>query len=48
LLSGEKARKIAALEGDRKNSPTLQLNSLGEPAREIFTEKGLTESEKWS
>jgi hypothetical protein len=26
----------------------LQLNSLGEPAREIFTEKCLAESEKWS
>jgi hypothetical protein len=26
----------------------LQLNSLGEPAREIFTEKGLAESKKWS
>jgi hypothetical protein len=48
LLSWEKARKIAALEGDRKNCQTLQLNSLGEPAREIFTEKGLAESEKLS
>jgi hypothetical protein len=48
LLSWEKPREIAALEGDRKNSQTLQLNSLGEPAREIFTEKGLAESKKWS
>jgi len=48
LLSWEKPREIAALEGDRKNCQTLQLNSLGEPAREIFTEKGLAESEKWS
>jgi len=48
LLSWEKTREIAALEGDRKNCQTLQLNSLGEPAREIFTEKGLAESEKWS
>ena len=45
LLSWEKPREIAALEGDRKNSQTLQLNSWGEPAREIFTEKGLAESE---
>ncbi|MEG4288522.1 hypothetical protein Q5692_07595 [Microcoleus sp. C2C3] len=48
LLSWEKPREIAALEGERKNFQTLQLNSLGEAAREIFTEKGLTESEKWS
>ena len=48
LLSWEKPREIAALEGDRKNCQTLQLNSLGEPAREIFTEKGLAESKKWS
>ena len=48
LLSWEKPREIAALEGDRKNCQTLQLNSLGEPAREIFTQKGLSESEKWS
>ena len=48
LLSWEKPREIAALEGHPKNCQTLQLNSLGEPAREIFTEKGLAESEKWS
>jgi hypothetical protein len=48
LLSWEKPREIAALEGHQKNCQTLQLNSLGEPAREIFTEKGLAESEKWS
>ena len=48
LLSWEKPREIAALEGDRKNCQTLQLNGLGEPAREIFTEKGLAESEKCS
>jgi hypothetical protein len=48
LLSWEKPREIAALEGDRKTCQTLPLNSLGEPAREIFTEKGLAESEKWS
>ena len=48
LLSREKPTEIAALEGNRKNCQTLQLNSLGEPAREIFTDKGLAESEKWS
>ncbi|MEG4203047.1 NB-ARC domain-containing protein [Microcoleus sp. Pol7_A1] len=48
LLSWEKPREIAALEGDRKKCQTLQLNGLGEPAREIFIEKGLAESEKWS
>jgi NB-ARC domain len=48
LLSWEKPREIAALEGDLKNCQTLQLNSLGEPAREIFTDKGLAESETWS
>ena len=48
LLSWEKPREIAALEGERKNCQTLQINSLGEPAREIFTEKSLAESEKWS
>jgi len=48
LLSWEKPREIAALEGERKNCQTLQLNSLGEPAREIFTKKGLAESEKGS
>jgi hypothetical protein len=48
LLSWEKPREIAALEGERKNCQTLPLNSLGEPAREIFTEKSLAESEKGS
>ncbi|MCY7385321.1 MAG: hypothetical protein LH628_22720 [Microcoleus sp. CAN_BIN18] len=48
LLSWEKPREIAALEGDHKNCQTLQLNGLGESAREIFREKGLLESEHWS
>lgn len=48
LLSWEKPREIAALEGEPKNCQTLQLNGLGESARELFTEKGLLESEKWS
>jgi len=48
LLSWEKPREIAALEGEHKNCQTLQLNGLGESAREIFREKGLLESEHWS
>ena len=48
LLSWEKPREIAALESQNKNCQTLQLNGLGEAAREIFTKKGLAESEKWS
>ncbi len=48
LISWEKPREIAALESNPKNCQTLQLNGLGESAREIFTEKGLAESEKWS
>jgi len=48
LLSWEKPREIAALEGEHKNCQTLQLNGLGESAREIFIEKGLAESENWS
>ncbi|WP_373538165.1 NB-ARC domain-containing protein [Microcoleus sp.] len=48
LISWEKPREIAALENRQKTCQTLQLNGLGESAREIFTEKGLAESEKWS
>ncbi|MEG5139434.1 MULTISPECIES: NB-ARC domain-containing protein [unclassified Microcoleus] len=48
LISWEKPREIAALEGEHKNCQTLQLNGLGESARELFTEKDLLESEKWS
>ncbi|MEZ2227510.1 MAG: ATPase [Microcoleus sp.] len=48
LLIWEKPREIAALESHPKNCQTLQLNGLGEAAREIFTKKGLAESEKWS
>ncbi|NQE34597.1 hypothetical protein [Microcoleus asticus] len=44
----EKPIKIAELESHPKNCQTWKLNSLGEPAREIFIEKGLLESEKWS
>jgi hypothetical protein len=48
LLSWEKPREIAALESHQKSCQTLQLNGLGESARQIFTEKGLAESENWS
>jgi hypothetical protein len=48
LISWEKPREIAALESQPKKCQTLQLNGLGESAREIFTAKGLAESEKWS
>ncbi len=48
LITWEKPREIAALESNPKNCQTLQLNGLGESAREIFIEKGLIESEKWS
>jgi hypothetical protein len=48
LISWEKPREIAALESQQKNCQILQLNGLGEAAREIFIEKGLIESEKWS
>ncbi len=48
LLSWEKPREIAALESQQKSCQTLQLNGLGESARELFTEKGFAESEKWS
>ncbi|MCC3566647.1 MULTISPECIES: NB-ARC domain-containing protein [unclassified Microcoleus] len=48
LISWEKPREIAALENQQKNCQTLQLNGLGEATREIFIEKGLLQSEKWS
>src|SRR4028119_1326148 len=48
LLSWEKPREIAALEGENRPCKSLQLNGLGPEAQEIFTEKGLAEPEKWS
>ncbi len=48
LLSWEKPREIAALEGDNRPCKSLQLNSLGPEAQEIFREKGLAEPDKWS
>jgi L-asparaginase II len=43
-----KTQRNCSIRSDRKNFQTLPLNSLGEPAREIFTKKGLAESEKGS
>jgi len=48
LLSWEKPREIAALEGENRPCKSLQLNGLGPEAQEIFREKGLGEPEKWS
>jgi hypothetical protein len=48
LLSWEKPREIAALEGENRSCKSLQLNGLGPEAQEIFREKGLAEPEKWS
>ncbi|WP_293230115.1 NB-ARC domain-containing protein [Microcoleus sp. PH2017_05_CCC_O_A] len=48
LLSWEKPREIAALEGENRPCKSLQLNGLGAEAREIFREKRLAEEEKWS
>ncbi len=47
LLSWEKPREIAALEGENRPCKSLQLNGLGTEAQEIFREKGLAEPEKW-
>ncbi|TAE92175.1 MAG: ATPase [Oscillatoriales cyanobacterium] len=48
LLSWEKPREIAALEGENRPCKSLQLNGLGAEAGEIFREKRLAEEEKWS
>src|SRR6476469_8858929 len=48
LLSWEKPREIAALEGENRPCKSLQLNGLGAEAQEIFREKSLAEPEKWS
>jgi hypothetical protein len=48
LLSSEKPREIAALEGSNQPVRSLQLNGLGAEAGEILREKGLAEHEKWS
>ncbi|MEG4837930.1 ATP-binding protein [Microcoleus sp. B9-D4] len=48
LLSWEKPREIAPLEGENRPCKSLQLNGLGPEAGEIFREKRLAEEEKWS
>ncbi|MCC3436279.1 MAG: ATPase [Oscillatoriales cyanobacterium] len=48
LLSWEKPREIAALEGKNQPVRSLQLNGLGAGAAEILREKGLAEDAKWS
>ena len=47
LLSWEKPREIATLDGKKGLCRTLQLNSLGESAQEIFTERELTDEDRW-
>ncbi|MEG4111091.1 MULTISPECIES: NB-ARC domain-containing protein [unclassified Microcoleus] len=48
LLSSEKPREVAALEGTNQPVRSLQLNGLGAEGGEILREKGLAEHEKWS
>ncbi|WP_293124999.1 NB-ARC domain-containing protein [Microcoleus sp. bin38.metabat.b11b12b14.051] len=48
LISSEKPREIAALEGKNQPVRSLQLNGLGAGAGEILREKGLAEDENWS
>ncbi|MCU0546670.1 MAG: NB-ARC domain-containing protein [Oscillatoriaceae cyanobacterium Prado104] len=48
LLSWEKPREIATLEGENRSTRTLHLKGLGEQSEEIFKEQGLTDEEKWS
>jgi hypothetical protein len=48
LISWEKPREIAALEGSNQPVRSLQLNGLGAEAGEILREKGLTEDTKLS
>jgi len=47
LLSWEKPIEIAALEGKKTLCRTLQLNSLGKSAKEILTERELTDEDRW-
>ncbi|MCY7382667.1 MAG: ATPase [Microcoleus sp. CAN_BIN18] len=47
LLSSEKPREIAALEGKNQPVRSLQINGLGAGAGEILREKGLAEEENW-
>ncbi|WP_354636176.1 ATP-binding protein [Planktothricoides raciborskii] len=47
LLSWEKPREIATLQGEKQSTRTLNLKGLSADAEEILKEHGLTDSEKW-
>jgi len=47
LLSWEKPREIATLEGVNRHCRSFQLQSLGASGREICKERGLTDPDKW-
>lgn len=47
VLSWEKPTRIVTLESRNLPCRTLQLNGLGESAREIFSARGLTDEDKW-
>ncbi|NEP45292.1 MAG: AAA family ATPase, partial [Okeania sp. SIO2H7] len=47
LLSWEKPLEIATLEGKKNPCRTLQLNSLGESAKDILRERELTDEDRW-
>jgi hypothetical protein len=47
LLSWEKSRELATLEGENRPTRTLHLKGLASGAEEILREKGLTDEEKW-
>ncbi|MGE5656811.1 MAG: NB-ARC domain-containing protein [Actinomycetota bacterium] len=48
LLSWEKPREFASLEGKNQPCKSLQIEGLGEQAGELLREKGLLETENWS
>ncbi len=47
ILSWEKPRELATLEGRKIPCRTLQLDGLGESAQEILTEMELTDQDRW-
>ena len=47
LLSWEKPREIATLEGVNRHCRSFQLQGLGASGREICKERGLTDPDKW-
>lgn len=47
LLSWEKSRELATLEGENRPARTLHLKGLESGAEEILRERGLTDEEKW-